>query len=99
MLQDAKKAGKVWAKLVYYVLSPLLALAAMCTIYCFVYKGTFAGSAAMAVGWVAWPLVKVWSQLKSASSLLDPRRVWIHVIMLIARKCLKHPPSHGFALA
>ncbi|KAL3150634.1 hypothetical protein ABBQ32_000437 [Trebouxia sp. C0010 RCD-2024] len=84
-LDDAKKAGKVWAKLVYYVVSPLLAVAAMCTVFCLLYKGTFAGSAAMIASWVAWPLVTVWTQLKSAMGWLHPGRVWIHVIMLIAR--------------
>lgn len=87
-LQDAKKAGKVWAKLVYYVVSPLLAVAAMCTVFCLLYKGTFAGSAAMIASWVAWPLVTVWTQLKSAMGWLHPGRVWIHVIMLIARESL-----------
>lgn len=92
MLQDAKKAGKVWAKLVYYAVSPLLALAAVCTVFCLLYRGTLAGSAAMTASWVAWPLVTVWNQLKAATGWLHPGRAWIHVILLIARKSLQHQP-------
>ncbi|KAL3137777.1 hypothetical protein ABBQ38_005037 [Trebouxia sp. C0009 RCD-2024] len=84
-LADAKKAGKVWAKLVYYAVSPLLALAAVCTVFCLLYRGTLAGSAAMTASWVAWPLVTVWNQLKAATGWLHPGRAWIHVILLIAR--------------
>lgn len=86
MLQAAKKAGKAWAKLVYYVLSPLLALAAVCTLYCLLHKGTFADSAAMTAGWAAWPVVKLWSKLTSTGGLFHPNRAWIHIILVIARK-------------
>ena len=91
LLQAARQAGKLWAKLVYFVLSPLLALAAVCTLFCLVATGTFAGSAAMTAGWVAWPLVKAWSQLKSAVGWLHPNKPSIHVILLLARKSATSP--------
>ena len=86
LLQAARKAGRLWAKLVYFVLSPLLSLVAVCAIFCLVARGSFAGSAAMTASWVAWPLVKGWSQLKTATSCLHPSKAFIHVILLLARK-------------
>lgn len=86
ILQAARKAGKVWAKLVYFVLSPLLGLFAASVMSCFVSRDSFAGSFVMTISWVVWPLVKAWEQLISATSWLHPSRASIHVILLIARK-------------
>ena len=86
LLQAARKAGKVWAKLVYFVFSPLLALMAVCALFCLVGRGSFASYAAMTASWVAWPLVQAWRQLKSATSWLHPSKAFIHVILLLARK-------------
>lgn len=94
-LQAARKAGKLWAKLVYFALSPLLALLAVCTVFCLIARGSFAGSAAMTASWVAWPLVKAWSQLKSATSWLHPSKAPIHVVLLLAREPLY---SHSVGL-
>lgn len=85
-LQAARKAGKSWAKLVYFVLSPLLGLVAASVVSSFVSRGSFAGSFITTISWVAWPLVKAWEHLKSATSWLHPSRASLHVILLIARK-------------
>lgn len=94
-LQAAKKAGKLWAKLVYFVLSPLLALVAVCAVFCLVARGSFAGSAAMTASWVAWPLVKAWSQLKSATRWLHPSKAPIHIVLLLAREPLYSHSLNG----
>ena len=93
ILQAARKAGKVWAKLVYFVLSPLLGVVAASVVSSFISRGSFAGSLVMTISWVAWPLVKAWEQLKSATSWLHPNRASIHVILLIARKSVYIHPT------
>ena len=76
--------------LVYFVLSPLLGVAALCAAFCaafcFVAMGNIDGTADMTVSFVAWPFVKVWGGLKLVGSWLHPGRPYIHAILLFARK-------------
>ena len=94
--QAASRAGKWWAVLITWVLSPLLLAVFGYILLSLSRKGPSNGFIATVLGCAAWPGMKIWGGIKCTGRLLHPSGLLVHVILLLARKShYRRPPASG----